>query len=133
MTEPTPASTAAPEPARHRRLTPRRLALIAGAVLTIAGLALVALIPLQYWSLAQQGFDAVCTASVGGVPPGEGTLVGGSWSWWPLGASCEWQALDGSELVEQPDWSSTAVAITGAAILLIGLVTLLVAALRRRR
>ncbi|KQQ05081.1 MULTISPECIES: hypothetical protein [unclassified Rathayibacter] len=132
MTEPTPAA-AADASAPARRLTPRRLALISGAVLTLVGLALVALIPLQYWSLAQQGFDAVCSASVGGVPPGEGTLVGGSWSWWPLGASCEWQSLDGATRVDQPDWSSTAVAITGAAILLVGVVTLLVAAFRRRR
>ncbi|MWV50710.1 hypothetical protein GRS96_15665 [Rathayibacter sp. VKM Ac-2803] len=117
---------------KRRRLTPRRIALIAGAVLLLVGLALVGLVALQYGSLAQQGFDSVCSASVGGVPPGEGTLVGGSWSWWPLGVTCEWQALDGSTLLERPDWSTTAVAITGAGILLIGLVTLLSAVLLRR-
>lgn len=130
----TPASgpVASPSP-RNRRLTPRRIALLASSVVALAGLALLALVPLQYWALAQQGFDAACSASVGGVPAGEGTLIGGSWSWWPLGNACEWEALDGTVLLDQPDWSTTAVAITGAALLVIGVVGVLLSLLLRRR
>ncbi|SMH32274.1 hypothetical protein SAMN06295885_0718 [Rathayibacter oskolensis] len=118
---------------RRRPLTARRLALIAGTVVALAGAAVVALIPLQYWNLTRLGFDYACSASVGAVPPGEGELVSGYWSWWPLGAACEWTSLDGSILVDRPDWSTTAVAITGVALLLAGLVAVVLALLLRRR
>lgn len=130
---PAPGPRTAREPRSRHPLTARRLALIAGTASALAGLALVALIPLQYWNLARVGFDAACTASVGAVPPGEGELVAGYWSWWPLGAACEWESLDGTLLLEQPDWSSTAVAITGVALLLAGLVTVILTLVLRRR
>lgn len=128
MTASPPSGTTA----RRRRLTPRRAVLLAAGAVALVGAALLALVALQYATLAQQGFDAACSASVGGVPAGEGTLVGGSWSWWPLGGTCEWEALDGTRLVDRPDWSTTAVAITGAALLLIGFVGALLALLLRR-
>ncbi|QHC59598.1 hypothetical protein [Rathayibacter sp. VKM Ac-2760] len=127
MSAPTPA------PARRRVLTPRRAALIAALTALVAGLALLGLVALQYGTLAAQGFDAVCLASVGRVPAEEGSLVAGSWSWWPLGGSCRWELLDGTVVESAPDWSTTAVAIVGAALVLLGVVGTALALLVRRR
>ncbi|MCM6763562.1 hypothetical protein NB037_14150 [Rathayibacter sp. ZW T2_19] len=120
-------------PTARRRVAPRRLAALASGVVALAGLALLALVPLQYATLTREGFDAACLASVGRVPAEEGELLRGSWSWWPLGASCDWTLLDGTVIRILPDWSTTAVAITGAALLLVGIVGAALALLVRRR
>ncbi|MCJ1695193.1 hypothetical protein MT349_05310 [Rathayibacter caricis] len=120
-------------PSTRRRLTPRRLAALAAGVVALVGLALLALVPLQYVTLAGAGFDSVCRASVGRVPAEEGGLLRGAWSWWPVGTSCEWTLLDGTVIEVLPDWSTTAVAITGAALLLLGIAGAATALLVRRR
>ncbi|ROQ16098.1 hypothetical protein EDF54_0978 [Rathayibacter sp. PhB93] len=127
MSAPTPA------PARRRFLTPRRVALLAALTALVVGLALLGLVALQYSTLAAQGFDDVCLAGVGRVPAEEGSLVAGSWSWWPLGGTCRWELLDGTVVDSAPDWSTTAVAITGAALALLGVVGTALALLVRRR
>lgn len=127
MSAPTPA------PARRRFLTPRRVALLTALTALVVGLALLGLVALQYSTLAAQGFDDVCLASVGRVPAEEGSLVGGSWSWWPLGSTCRWELLDGTVVDSAPDWSTTAVAIVGAALALLGVVGTALALLVRRR
>jgi hypothetical protein len=106
---------------------------LAAGVVALVGLALLALVPLQYATLARAGFDSACRASVGRVPAEEGELLRGAWSWWPLGTSCEWTLLDGSVIEVLPDWSTTAVAITGAALLVIGIAGATTALLVRRR
>ncbi|PPH50411.1 hypothetical protein [Rathayibacter sp. AY1E2] len=127
-TPPAPAST----PAR-KRLTAARLALLAGLALAVAGLAALALVPLQFANIDRQGFDYVCSVSLGGVPPEAGDLVRGFWSWWPLGAACEWTLLDGTTVVDLPDWSTTAVAIVGAVLLVVGAALAIASPLLRRR
>ncbi|QHC56121.1 hypothetical protein [Rathayibacter tanaceti] len=123
--------TSAPgETARH---STRRLVLIAVAVLGLAGVVALALVPLQYWALSAQGLDDACRVSLGGVPPEAGELVRGFWSWWPLGGACEWKLLDGTTAVDRPDWSTTVVAGVGAALLLAGIALAAVSSLRRSR
>ncbi|MBO0984539.1 hypothetical protein [Rathayibacter sp. SD072] len=128
MSEPTPD-----RPRSRPRVTPRRLAALTSGVVALAGIALLALVPLQYAALARRGFDAACLASVARVPAEEGELLRGAWSWWPLGASCDWTLLDGTVVRILPDWSTTAVAITGGALLLVGIVGAALALLVWRR
>jgi uncharacterized membrane protein HdeD (DUF308 family) len=130
MTETPPAP--APTPAK-RRWTAARFALLVGAVLILAGLVALALVPLQYATLSAQGFDDLCRGSLGGVPPEAGELVRGFWSWWPLGAACQWTLLDGTTVVDLPDWSTTAVAVVGAVLLVVGAALAFASPLLRRR
>lgn len=119
-----------PIPAR-RALSTRRLTLLVGVILV--AISLVALVPLQYWTLSTQGFDDACRGSLGGVPPEAGDLVRGFWSWWPLGGACEWTLLDGTDVVDRPDWSITAVAIVGTVLLLAGVGLTIASRFFRRR
>ncbi|MHC2184777.1 nitrogen fixation-related uncharacterized protein [Rathayibacter agropyri] len=121
-----------PIPAR-RALSTRRLTLLVGVILVAISLVALALVPLQYWTLSTQGFDDVCRGSLGGVPPEAGDLVRGFWSWWPLGGACEWTLLDGTDVVDRPDWSTTAVAIVGAVLLLAGVGLTIASRFFRRR
>ncbi|PPF30673.1 hypothetical protein C5C18_03255 [Rathayibacter tritici] len=114
-------------------MTTARLALLAGLVLVLTGLAALALVPAQYATLSAQGFDDLCRGSLGGVPPEAGQLVRGFWSWWPLGAACEWTLLDGTTVVDRPDWSTTAVAIVGAVLFVLGAALAIVSPFLRRR
>lgn len=118
---------------RRRPLTARRLALISGAVLALCGLGVLGLVALQYGYLSREGLDFMCSMSVGGLPIDEGSLVRGFWSWWPLGGACEWTLLDGTVILDLPDWSTTAVAVVGAALLVAGLALLVLGLLLRRR
>ncbi|AZZ55888.1 hypothetical protein [Rathayibacter iranicus] len=115
-TQPGPRPTAV-----RRALSARRLTLLVGLVVVAVGLVILALVPLQYWTLSTQGFDDACNSSLGGVPPESGELVRGFWSWWPLGEACEWTLLDGTYVIDRPDSSTTAVAIIGAVLLLAGI------------
>ncbi|PPI02374.1 hypothetical protein C5C56_01995 [Rathayibacter sp. AY1D1] len=130
MTETPPAPASTPV---KKRLTAARLALIAGLVLAVAGPAALALVPLQYANIDRQGFDYVCSVSLGGVPPEAGELVRGFWSWWPLGAACEWKLLNGTTVVDLPNWSTTAVAIVGAVLLVVGAALAIASPFLRRR